>query len=202
MGKTIKLTEKDFRHFIAESVKKTINEMNGFSKTRSIPSGKHMNESKKVIKLNESHLRNIVKESVKMVLNERSYKNTAFGGIYFNDCDSIADQLESNGTLDEESASRLYSDLEDIFGNIEIKGVFNTWYYPQSYWEPEDSGCEFVGIQNEDEIFKAIQNLQWPDQIKNFVKDYFNDWVEKHSDGDGWDLWLPEDDRDDDRYDD
>ena len=169
MGKTIKLTEKDFRHFIAESVKKTINEMNGFSKTRSIPSGKHMNESKKVIKLNESHLRNIVKESVKMVLNERRYKN---------------------------------SDLEDIFGNIEIKGVFNTWYYPQSYWEPEDSGCEFVGIQNEDEIFKAIQNLQWPDQIKNFVKDYFNDWVEKHSDGDGWDLWLPEDDRDDDRYDD
>lgn len=149
---------------------------------------------KNIIKLSESQLKKIVTESVKRILNEDTHEG--YGWIYFNNYDVLVDQLLENGTLDSESAEKLYSDLRDIFDVITVKGRFTSWYYPQTSWEPADYGCELEEITNYDEIIDKIQKLQWPTQIVNMAQEFFEAWAEKQigSDGDGWEFDEPGED--------
>ena len=168
--------------------------------------GKEMAENKKkakknTIRLNESQFRNLIRESVMRVLRES--RGNSNGRMYCGGYDVVVDELEKEGVLDSESAERLYADLMNIFDNIELEGMFNCWSYPATREDPEDWGCELLEIENKDEVIDAIQGLQWPDEIKNRVINFFEDWVdaEMHDPSDSWNPWG-QDDADPSEYDD
>ena len=146
--------------------------------------------------MKESQLRAIIRESIRRVLNESNLN----GSIYISDLsDKIVDELLANGTISEEESQSLFRDLDQIFSSVLVTGTFDAWDDPGTYYDPPSQGCEIDDIDTSD-VMNAIDKLQWPENIKQFVIDKVTEWEESQNGGDYDEKWRinEPDDRDED----
>ena len=154
------------------------------------------------VKLSESQLKHLVMESVKKVLRESANTNRSNAWAYGTIKDSIAqellDALVDRGFLDEVEDDAVLGDIFDTLSATEdsrIKGYFYCWYYPATYWEPEDSGQELVDFDTDD-LDYCISTFNVSDEAKAFITNFIKERLKTCDDAeknlDWGEMYFPE----------